>query len=209
MPNLVRSVHWEEDVWQRMNAKTSSFKDLSRDSPAESALRIPSIIERGSPGSGQPYFDWRVLFPELQILLDNFDSILEEAKTIQKWIPWPEDHFAKNGVTNWTVFPFLHTFPAYDESRQMWIPSTCEHCPNTAAFLRQIPNIRTALFSRLGSGVKVSSRISSLTSCDISRFLLIPDGLTSPIMFSAAISPSSFLQIMCPVCGSTLWNSFI
>jgi hypothetical protein len=69
-----------------MNLKTSSFEDLSRDTPAESALRIPPIIERGSPGSGQPYFDWRVLFPELQLLLDNFDDILEEAKTIQKVI---------------------------------------------------------------------------------------------------------------------------
>lgn len=67
-----------------MNLKTSSFEDLSLGSHTESALRIPSITERGPPGSGQPYFDWRTLFPELQILLDHFDSILEEAKTIQK-----------------------------------------------------------------------------------------------------------------------------
>lgn len=59
-------------------------------------------------------------------------------------------------MTNWTVFPFLHTFPAYEESKKCWVESTCAHCPKIVSLLRQIPNIRTALFSRLGSGVQVN-----------------------------------------------------
>ncbi|CAM9774253.1 unnamed protein product [Hapterophycus canaliculatus] len=54
------------------------------------------------------------------------------------------------------VFPFVHTFPAYDESRRTWIESTCARCPATSALLRRLPNIRTALFSRLGGGSRIS-----------------------------------------------------
>lgn len=75
-------------------------------------------------------------------------------------MPWPEEHFAENGVTNWTVFPFLHTFPALDESKKTWVSSTCAHCPKTTAILQKIPNIKIALFSRLGAGVTVSIPVS-------------------------------------------------
>jgi hypothetical protein len=63
-----------------------SFEDLLEvGKPAiESPLRMSLTDSRGPPGSGPPYYDWRSRFPELQILLDNFDDILEEAKTIQK-----------------------------------------------------------------------------------------------------------------------------
>lgn len=54
------------------------------------------------------------------------------------------------------VFPFVHTFPACDESRRTWIESTCSRCPATSALLRRVPNIRTALFSRLGAGSRIS-----------------------------------------------------
>lgn len=50
----------------------------------------------------------------------------------------------------------MHTFPAYDEARRTWIESTCGRCPATAAILRRLPNIRTALFSRLGGGSRIS-----------------------------------------------------
>lgn len=54
------------------------------------------------------------------------------------------------------VFPFVHTFPACDESRRTWIESTCSRCPATSTLLRRVPNIRTALFSRLGGGSRIS-----------------------------------------------------
>lgn len=50
----------------------------------------------------------------------------------------------------------MHTFPACDESRRTWIESTCSRCPATSALLRRVPNIRTALFSRLGGGSRIS-----------------------------------------------------
>jgi hypothetical protein len=87
-------------------------------------------------------------------LLDN--SFLVEAKSVPKWTPWPESHFSKKGAIDWTVFPFLHTFPALDVSKKTYVDTTCAYCPKTVALLKQIPNIRTALFSRLGSGTKLN-----------------------------------------------------
>ena len=51
----------------------------------------------------------------------------------------------------------MHTFPAFDPDQTKWVGSTCAHCPGTVALLKKLPNIRTALFSRLGPGTKVSS----------------------------------------------------
>ena len=42
------------------------------------------------------FFEWEEVFPELSILLHNFDAILEEIETVGLWMPWPEDHFAAN-----------------------------------------------------------------------------------------------------------------
>jgi len=103
------------------------------------------------------FYRWQETFPQLQLLLDNLAVLQEEAQTVESWIPWPEDHFAAGGVTDWTVFPFLHTFPALDTSKSTWLQSTTQHCPRTAALLRQIPDIRTALFSRLGPGTRLTT----------------------------------------------------
>lgn len=51
---------------------------------------------------------------------------------------------------SWKVVPFLHTFPATDPSASAWVDKACAACPRTAALLRRIPGVRTALFSRMG-----------------------------------------------------------
>ena len=38
------------------------------------------------------YFNWKEIFPELNILIENFDVIKEESSKIPKWTDWPEDH---------------------------------------------------------------------------------------------------------------------
>ena len=57
-----------------------------------------------------------------------------------QWIPWPEDHYTRTdgGKTDWTVFPFLHTFPATDISKSSWIQSTNLHCARTSELLKQV-----------------------------------------------------------------------
>jgi hypothetical protein len=48
--------------------------------------------------SSPNYYEWREIFPELQILKDNIDVILAEAESVPSWIPWPEDHFSTNSL---------------------------------------------------------------------------------------------------------------
>lgn len=107
------------------------------------------------------FFYWRDIFPECQILYDNIDIIRRESEAIGNWVPWPEDHFNLgddvDNTRDWTVFPLLHTFPALDESKKSWIASTCALAPETTRMLKTIPNLRTALFSKLGPGTKLSS----------------------------------------------------
>lgn len=71
------------------------------------------------------------------------------------WTASPNIVF-RTAIVRFQVFPFVHTFPAYDESRRTWVESSCKRCPETAAVLRRLPNIRTALFSRLGGGSRIS-----------------------------------------------------
>lgn len=167
---------------QSLNSEESS-------TPAE--VMRPSVGSKRFDTEVAPcFYNWRELFPELEVLLKNIEIIKEESKSIgqvnsmyyylticvvvsfsyfqyeyliyngsQQWIPWPEDHFTLgDDVENskdWTVFPLLHTFPAYCPENSKWVGSTCARCPETVKLLKSIPTLRTALFSRLGPGTKV------------------------------------------------------
>lgn len=140
----------------RSMASDSAGADETHTASPSSSSPSPSSSSHPSPADAPCFYSWRDTFPQLQLLHDNVATLAREAATITSWTPWPEDHFAPGVETDWTVFPFLHTFPALDESKSTWIQSTCRHCPETAALLRRIPNIRTALFSRLGAGTFLS-----------------------------------------------------
>jgi len=106
------------------------------------------------------FHDWRDVFPELNALVEARDVIREEARHVAEtgWKEWPEEHYSDGGAQDWKVFPFAHTFPANDPSKTRFIPSTCALCPKTASLLRGLgPLVRTALFSRLGPGARISS----------------------------------------------------
>lgn len=110
------------------------------------------------------YYDWKVLWPELEKFLDNFNVLKREMEELTRtsWIPWPE-HTLYQGKGNdgkereWKVIPFVYTFPAYDPSSTKWVDNNCKACPKTFELLKSIPNIRTALYSRLGPGVELSA----------------------------------------------------
>ena len=126
---------------------SSSSQKLEIDSIESSSLSISSTITSTSQSIevAKEYYDWRDIYPELKILLDNIDILTIESETIRyhciiiittiiiiiitfitiisNWVPWPEDHYSDGGGTDWTVFPFLHTFPAIDQSKMSWIQS--------------------------------------------------------------------------------------
>jgi len=107
------------------------------------------------------YYDWKKVFPELKIIEDNFKVIQRELVTLmesREWTPWPEERLYNGPQQSgqWKVIPLLYTFPAYDESSSKWITSNNKLCPKTTELLKKIPNIRTALFSRLGGTTRLS-----------------------------------------------------
>ncbi|GBG26658.1 Aspartate beta-hydroxylase domain-containing protein 2 [Hondaea fermentalgiana] len=107
------------------------------------------------------YYDWREYFPEVQGLLDHFDELVEEMKTLTsgRWCPWPEYKLyqAEDQFGDWKVIPLMHTFPAWDSKRTKLIEGNCKACPLTMSLLKKIPGLRTVLYSRLGPRTRLSS----------------------------------------------------
>ena len=92
-----------------------------------------------------------------QALVDNFDVLKREMMAATNWHPWPETSLYKvQEGEEWRVFPFVHTFPAYDPSATQWVKPNCAQCPETVKILKSIPSIRTALYSRMGPGTRLS-----------------------------------------------------
>lgn len=97
------------------------------------------------------YYDWRETFPFLQHMLKHFDVIKEEMLGASNFVDWPEHNLYKRELgADWKVLPFVHTFPATDESKRQWVESGTSMCPRITAILKAIPGIRTALLSRMG-----------------------------------------------------------
>ncbi|KAI9907055.1 hypothetical protein PsorP6_016405 [Peronosclerospora sorghi] len=105
------------------------------------------------------YYSYHDLFPQLDLLTKHYRVILNEMQAVQElttWPFWPEKHYTE-GMSEWRVFPFCYTFPAYDASKTTWVSSTCSMCPRTTELLKQLPGIRTALFSKLGPNTTLSA----------------------------------------------------
>lgn len=108
------------------------------------------------------FYDWRIVFPEVRSIVENYKLILAEASNMEKqlrYCPWPESNlYNRNDQTgDWKVVPLLYTFPAYDESSATWVESNCVQCPETVKLLKGIKGIRTALFSRMGAMTRLSA----------------------------------------------------
>ncbi|RLN92921.1 hypothetical protein BBJ28_00015574 [Nothophytophthora sp. Chile5] len=105
------------------------------------------------------YYPYQEFFPQLDVLKDNYNVILEEMQAVQQtatWPFWPEKHYSE-GDSEWRVFPFCYTFPAFDASKTKWVPPTCALCPRTVDLLKSLPGIRTALFSKLGPNTTLTA----------------------------------------------------
>ena len=103
------------------------------------------------------FYNWEKLYPLLQILKDNISVMEKELSDNDFWIPWPEKNLYKNKTYKWDVIPLLYTFPSYNIKKKKWIKETCYLFPNTVSLLKNIPNIRTALFSKMGPETIIES----------------------------------------------------
>lgn len=100
------------------------------------------------------FFDWRVYFPAVGALLAAAPAIAAELRAADAaagWTAWPETAlYVPADGQEWTVIPFCYTYPSDDAARTEWVASSSAALPATAAALRAVPGLRTALLSRLG-----------------------------------------------------------
>ncbi|DAZ99929.1 TPA: hypothetical protein N0F65_008736 [Lagenidium giganteum] len=132
----------------KQDGEGESWSDANADHGSESDYSEGEIDDDDLPNFYEP----TEMYPQLAILQENYDVILEEMNAVMQsaaWPCWPEKHYA-SAASEWRVFPFCYTFPAYDASRTTWVDATCAMCPRTVALLKSLPDIRTALFSKLG-----------------------------------------------------------
>lgn len=105
----------------------------------------------------QRFYDWKQTFPFLQeTLLARRQEIIQEllmGHDGYHWTPWPEKNLYNTGG-DWKTIPLLCTFPGNDETKKKWMNT--DIFPNTITILKNIPGIRTALFSKLSPGTTLT-----------------------------------------------------
>ena len=96
----------------------------------------------------QRFYDYKKVYPELEILKDNRNKIIEEVENINKlkWDDWPEKDLYKDDMS-WKVFPFY--------GFNIWITHNCDMCPEITKIIKKIPNLRTASLSKFKSKTKL------------------------------------------------------
>ncbi len=110
--------------------------------------------------SSSPFYDAHAVFPEIvELCRGHVKGMRKELTALRKqasapWKAWPETYLY-NPVDGdqWTVLPFVHTFPGDDPSKTTWLEGATEACPQTRAFLRAVPHLRTALVSVMSPGM--------------------------------------------------------
>tara|TARA_B100000780_G_C21111337_1_gene449106 strand:- start:1464 stop:2225 length:762 start_codon:yes stop_codon:yes gene_type:complete len=116
-----------------------------------SLLAIPFSFFMSMFFKNKPFVDVDKYFPEHKLLKDNWKVIQEElAEILKHQNNIPKFHevdkiqtmISANDDVPWRTF----IFQAYDN----WMEANCEQAPKTAALLKQIPGITTAMFSILG-----------------------------------------------------------
>jgi SAM-dependent methyltransferase len=142
--------NWSDGSSASDEVESEAESESESESESEAAIYDDDMLN---------YYSYPELFPQLQVLENNYHVILEEMQAVQQgasWPFWPEKHYTEED-SEWRVFPFCYTFPAYDASKTVWVPPTCELCPRTVEILRGIPGIRTALFSKLGPNTTLTA----------------------------------------------------
>lgn len=97
----------------------------------------------------QRFYDYKKVYPELEVFKDNRNKILEEVNKINnnEWKDWPEKNLYAQDMS-WKVFPFF--------GFGIWIDHNCNKCPEISKIIKNIPNLRTASLSKLDPGTKLT-----------------------------------------------------
>lgn len=98
---------------------------------------------------GKNYYNLDDIETKLNIIELYKKDITEELKNMidnkTDWIKWPERYLYDN--EKWNIIP-LYGFDIWN--KKMFI-----HCPKTMEFLKKIPDLKTALFSKLSAKTRL------------------------------------------------------
>lgn len=103
-------------------------------------------------------FSDKTQFPKLQILEDNYETILKEYRALGglKMRTWPEKH---KFLGSWTVFGFYHC------GRKL--ETLCDLCPETTRIIESMGTVYMAGFSRMAPKTQILAHVDD-----------VPKGLT-------------------------------
>ena len=49
------------------------------------------------------YYDWKEVFPELEVLVHGMAEIMAECLQVAAWKAWPEKHYEEGKMQDWKV----------------------------------------------------------------------------------------------------------
>lgn len=102
----------------------------------------------------------------IELLEANWLAIREECLAATNYMKWPESIY----TGQWDVFGLW-------DLQACLIEQNAKQCPHTVSVLKQIPNLRTAGFSRLGAGAHIKPHkgyTDEVLRCHLG--LVVPDG---------------------------------
>ena len=103
----------------------------------------------------------------IELLEANWQPIREECLAAINYVQWPERSIYQG---NWDVFGI------YDLQGHL-LEENAGACPHTVATLGQVPNLRTAGFSKLGAGCQIKPHkgyTDKVLRCHLG--LVVPEG---------------------------------
>ena len=141
---------------QNTKQKSSSFKNTDyKKSDIDDKSDIGDNSNEGDNSESlldQRFYDVSEVYPQLNDIYLNLPEIkLEISKIVSEdnvelWNDWPEkDIYATN--REWKIIPFK----AFD----VIVNDNCKRFPHLWRFISNIPNIRVAIISKLGPGMKL------------------------------------------------------
>lgn len=119
------------------------------------------------------FYDYQAAYPYLAAFIPQYAVLLAELQNIlsASWLDWPEKHlYAEDN--QWDIFPFF----GFGQE----VPQNCTRCPETYQLLKQIPDLRTAIYSRLGPKARLTPHVGPAhisNYCLRCHFgLIVPEG---------------------------------
>jgi beta-hydroxylase len=96
------------------------------------------------------YHEWRETFPQLRGVSDAREELLAEMRSAdaRTWFEWPQAELWKKPGQSWDVLPLIGFGRRMTDNLALF--------PALSRVLAKLPGLRTAIFSRVGPGTRIT-----------------------------------------------------